>query len=112
MHRRYLTYEELQMVLELHMFLKQIWEGGIKWRTVSGGKKNWTYIPEEEASSPTVSTQYALLTSIVDAGGNMAVAAIDITNAFIQMRVEEKMDMEIIKLRELLVDILCIISSD
>ena len=46
MHRLYLTYEEHQMMLELHMFLKQKQYGKIEVQTVAGGKKQHTYIPK------------------------------------------------------------------
>ena len=111
MHRRDLKYEEGQVVLESHMFLKQKWNGKINVQTVSGGKKQWTYIPKEYASSPTISTEYVLLTSIVDAKENRDVSVIDIPNAFIQTRVEEKKYMAIINIRGVLVDIICKISS-
>ena len=56
MHRRDLTYEELQMVLESHMFLKHKRDGKTKEWKLSGGNKKSTYIIKEYASSLTVST--------------------------------------------------------
>ena len=55
-HRCDLTYEELQLVLDFHMFLKHNLDGKIKVGTVDGCKKQRTYIPKEDAISPTVST--------------------------------------------------------
>ena len=49
------------------MLLNKKQHGKIKGRTVAGGNKQRTYIPKEDASSPTVSTETVLLTSIVDA---------------------------------------------
>ena len=46
MHRCDLTYEERQMVLESHMFLKDKLDGKIKVQTVAGGNKQCTYIPK------------------------------------------------------------------
>jgi hypothetical protein len=88
------------------MFLKEKRSGEIKGRTVAGGNKQRDYIPKEDASSPTVSTESVLLTCIVDAEEERDVAVIDIPNAFIQTRVTEEKDMAIIKLRGVLVDIL------
>ena len=44
MHRRDLTYEENNMVLESHMFLKQKIYGNIKGQKVSGDNKQYKYI--------------------------------------------------------------------
>ena len=86
-HRRDLTYEVCQMVLESHMFLKNKRDSKIKGRNVSGGNKQNTYIPKEDVSYPTVSIEYVLLTRIVDAKANMDLLFIDTPNAFIHMRV-------------------------
>ena len=94
------------MVLELHMFLKQKRYINIKGQTVAVGNKQQTYIPKEDASSPTVSTEYVLLTSIVHSKKNRYVSVINITNAFIQTHAEEKNDMAIINLMGVLVGIL------
>ena len=64
-HRRDLKYEELQMVLESHMFLNKKRDGKIKGQTVAGSNKQTTHIPKEDTSSPTASIEYSLLTSIV-----------------------------------------------
>ena len=56
MCRRDMIYEELQMVLELYMFLKKKGGGKIKGHTVSGGNKKWTYIPKEYSSYPSFRT--------------------------------------------------------
>ena len=78
------------MVLELYISLKQKQYGMIKGQIVSGGNKQRTYIPKEYASYPTFTTEYFLLTSIIGAEENRDVTVIDIRNAFIQTRVEEK----------------------
>ena len=46
MHRQDLTYEERQMLLELHVFLKKKWDGNIKEQTVAGVNKQCMYIPK------------------------------------------------------------------
>jgi hypothetical protein len=53
-----------------------------------------------------------LLTCIIDADKRRDVAVIDIPNAFIQTRVEDKKDMAIIMIRGILVDILLDIAPD
>ena len=83
MHRNDLTYEEHQMVLELHMFLKQKRDRKIKVQKVYGGNKQRTYIPKEYANSPTVSTKSILLKIIINIEENRNVAVIGIPNAFI-----------------------------
>ena len=85
-----MIYEEIQMVLEPHKFLKHKRDGKIKVLTVAGGNKQQIYITKEDSSSTTFSTESVILTSIVDAEENRDVTVIDIPNAFIQMRVEEK----------------------
>jgi hypothetical protein len=50
-----------QSVLESHMFLKGKRDGKIKEQTVAGGTKERECISKEEASSPTVATESALL---------------------------------------------------
>ena len=99
------------MVLDLYMFLKKKWDGKIKLKTVSRGNKNRKYIPKEDAISPTIITEYVLLTSIIYAEKNRDVSVIDIPDAFIKTRVEDKNYTVIINLRGALVDILCKISS-
>jgi hypothetical protein len=102
-----------QSVLESHMFNKEKRDGKIKGRTVAGGNKQRDFISKEEASSPsTVTTESVLLTCIADAEEGRDVAAIDIPNAFIQTRVEDKKDMVFIKIRGTLVDMPLDITPD
>jgi hypothetical protein len=85
-------------VLESHMFLKLKRDGKIKGRTVAGGNKQRDYISKEDASSPTVATDSVLLSCIIDAEEHRDVAVVDIPNAFVQTRVENKKDMAFIKI--------------
>ena len=71
---------------------------------VAGGNTQREYLTKEDASSPTVSTQAVLLTSIVDAHERQDVAVIDIPNAFIQTRVDNPKDRVIIRMRGVVVD--------
>ena len=88
------------------MFLKEKRTGEIKGRTVAGGNKQRDFLSKEEVSSPTVATESVLLTCIIEADEGRDVATIDIPNAFIQTRIEDKKDMAIIKIRGILVDML------
>jgi hypothetical protein len=111
-HWRELSQVQRQTVLESHMFLKQKRDGKIKGRTVAGGNKQREYISKEDASSTTVTTEAVLLSCIIDAEEGRDVAEVDITNAFVQMRVENENDMAFIKIRGVLVDILVEIAPD
>jgi len=111
-HWKDLTRIQRESVLESHMFLKEKRDGKIKGRTVAGGNKQRDYISKEDASSPTVATESVLLTCIVDAEEGRDVAVIDIPNAFIQTRIEDKKDMVLMKIRGFLVDMLVDIAPD
>jgi hypothetical protein len=80
------------------MFIVKKRTGEIKARTVAGGNDQRDHVSKEESSSPTVSTEAVLLTSIVDALEERDVAIIDIPNAFIQTRVLEAKQRVIIRL--------------
>ena len=67
---------------------------------------------KEDDILPTGATESVLLTRIVDTKENRYITIIDIPNTFIQMHAKNKSDMEIIKLREVLMDILCRISPN
>ena len=94
------------------MFLKEKIDGAIKGRSVAGGNKQHDYISNEDASSPTVSTEAVLLSCIIDAEEERDLDLIDIPNAFIQTQVEDEKDRAFIKIRGVLVDILVQISPD
>ncbi len=94
------------------MFLKEKCDNTIKGRTVAGGNKQRDYISKEDSSSPTVATESVLLSCIIDAEEGRDVAIIDIPNAFIQTSIEDEKDMAFIKIRGILVDMLCEIAPD
>ena len=60
------------------MFIVKKRTGEVKARTVAGGNDQRGHLWKEESSSPTVSTEAVLLTSIVDALEERDVAIIDI----------------------------------
>jgi hypothetical protein len=94
------------------VFLKEKRDGKKKGRTVAGGNKQRGYVREEDASSPTVSAESALLTCVVDAEEGRDVAIVDTPNAFMQTRAEDEKDMAFIKIRGVLVDMLVDIAPD
>jgi hypothetical protein len=71
-----------------------------------------SYISKEDDSSPKVATESVLFSCIIDAEEEWDVAVVDIPNAFVQTRVENKKDMAFIKIRGILVDILVEIAPD
>ena len=88
------------------MFLKEKRDGAIKGRAVTGGNKQRDYISKEDPISPTVATKAVLMSCIIDAMEKRDVAVIDISNAFIQTRVEDEKYIAFIKICGFLVDIL------
>jgi hypothetical protein len=104
--RRYsdLTDEHKKRVLESHMFVVKKRDGKTKARVVAGGNMQRDYLTKDDSSSPTVSTEAVILTSIIDAQERRDVAVIDIPNAFIQTRVDNPKDRVIIRLRGVVVD--------
>jgi hypothetical protein len=94
------------------MFLKLKRDGEIKGRTVAGRNKQRNYISKEDASSPTVAMESVLLLCIIDAEEYRDVAIVDIPNAFVQTRVENKKYMAFVKIRGILVDILVEIAPE
>ncbi len=59
---------------------------------------------KEESSSPTVSTEAVLLTSIVDAQEGRDIAVVHIPNSFIQTRVHDAKDHVIIHITGVIMD--------
>jgi hypothetical protein len=71
---------------------------------VAGGNTQRGHVTKEESSSPTVSTEAVLLTSIVDAHKGRDVTVVDIPNAFIQTKVDDAKDRVIIWITGVIVD--------
>lgn len=104
-----MTPEERNGALESHPFLKEKRDLSVKAGAVAGGDKQRGTMAAIEASSPRVSTESVLLTSIIDATENRDMATIDIPNAYIQTRIEDKKDNAVVhiwgKLAELMVQV-------
>jgi hypothetical protein len=99
-----LTDDEKTKVLESHMLVIKKRTGETKARFVGGGNKQRYYLTKEDSSSPTVATESVLLTLIVDADEKQDIAIVDIPNAFIQTRVQDKKDWVIIQIRGVVVE--------
>ena len=67
-HWSKLSKTQHQMVLELHMFLKEIRDQSLKGRTVAGGNKQQDYISKEDASLPTVTSYRSCAENSVKTG--------------------------------------------
>ena len=94
-----LSKTEYDKVLESNMFLKQKQYQSIKGRMVACGNKQRRHIDKTDATSPTAALESVLLTSTIDAKEGRDVAIIDIPNAFVTTRIENKKDIVIITLR-------------
>jgi hypothetical protein len=87
-HARHFTREQQRAALRYLMYLKQKRCGRIKARGCSDGRKQRIYKTKEETSSPTVSLEALLLTSIIDAQEERDVATVDIP-AFLHSNIDE-----------------------
>ena len=66
---------------------------------VAGGNKQRGHIDKTDATSPTAALESVLLTSNIDAKEGRDVDIIDIPNAFVTIRIENKKDIVIVRLR-------------
>jgi hypothetical protein len=73
---------------------------------VAGGNKQCGTIDKAQASSPTVSLESVLLTSVIDAQERRDVATIDIPNAFVQTKLENEEDKAVMRLRGKLAELM------
>jgi hypothetical protein len=112
MHWKSLTADQRKKMLESHIFVERKRDGVLKARQVASGNKQRGYIMNEDASSPTVSSEAVMLTCVVDANENREVAIVDIPNAFVQTVVEDEKDRAFIRIHGPLVNILVSIAPD
>ena len=66
LHRKDLTEEQRNTILEYKIFLKDKRYGTLKGGTVAGGNNQRDFISKEDDRLPTVSTKSFLLTCIID----------------------------------------------
>ena len=95
-----------------HMFLKEKRDRKIKGRTMYGGTKLREFIPKEDSISLTVATKAVIMSCIIYTEEERDVYVINITNAFIQTRVDNENEMAVINIRGFLVDLLPDIDPD
>jgi len=106
MHPSDLSYVERKKALPYLMFLKKKRSGAIKGRGCADGRRQRSDITKEEASSPTVTLESVLLTSLIDAIEAREVATVDIPGAFLQAEMEESVHMKLQgKMAELLTQV-------
>ena len=98
---------ERKRAMESLIFLAEKRDGMIKARTCANGSTQREYIDRDDAASPTVSTDAVLITATINAKQGRDVMTADIPNAFVQTDVDLKGDKIIMKIRGVLVDILC-----
>jgi Reverse transcriptase (RNA-dependent DNA polymerase) len=87
--------EDRYQALSYLMFLKEKRDGVIKGRGCADGRKQRAYIPKEEASSPTISTEAVFLTSVIDAREQRDVATVDVPGAFMQADMDDVVHMRL-----------------
>ena len=70
--------------LETLICLTEKTDGTVKTRHCADGSTQCNYMDREEVSSPTMTTEATILTSVIEAEERRDVATADIPNAFIQ----------------------------
>jgi KUP system potassium uptake protein len=78
-----LTHEQKKKALRAINLIKEKRCGKIKGRTVADGRPQRDYIPREEATSPTVSTESLMASLVIDAFEGRDVAIFDIPGAYL-----------------------------
>jgi hypothetical protein len=101
-----MTQLERKRAMESLIFLTEKRDGTIKARTCANGSTQREYIPREEATSPTASTEAILITGVIDAKQKRDVMTLDIPNAFVQTPIPKGGEKIIMKIRGRLVDLL------
>jgi hypothetical protein len=101
-----LNKEERLQVIESHLFLKEKRDTTIKGRMVAGGNKQHGTIDKQDASSPTATLDSVLLTAVIDAKEGRNVAVINISNTFVQTRLESEEDKAVMCLRGKLAELM------
>ena len=101
-----LSHEEKRKALRAIILIKQKRCGKIKARTCADGRPQRSYVPRDEAASPTVSMEALLTTLAIDAKEKRDVAVFDVPSAYLhaEMPASKKV---LIKLEDKFVDIMC-----
>ena len=92
-HAHELTREQKLQALESLIFLTKKRCGRIKARACANGSKQRSYIPKENAISPTVATDSVFITSAIEAHEGREVITMDIPGAFLHAETDEEIHM-------------------
>ena len=84
-----LSQEQRKRALKAITLIDHKRSGKVKGRTVANGSVQRGYIPADEASSPTVTTEAVFLTAVMNAKENRVVASCDISGAFLQALMDD-----------------------
>ena len=85
-HWHALSKEERAQALKYLMYLKEKRDGTIKGRGCADGRLQQMYMSKMETSSPTASLAGIIMTCVIDAYKNRAIATVDIPGAFLQAK--------------------------
>ncbi len=88
-----LTREEKMKALLSLLFLKEKRTGDIKGRACINGALQRSYIPKEDAASPTVLTESTFITVSIAAHERQVVQCYDVPSAFVNTDVDEEVSM-------------------
>ena len=92
------------MALNLLVIIKEKRSGTTKGRVMADGSKQWSAIPREDASSPTIQLESLIMSLLIDVKEGRDVAISDAMGAYL---LAEMKDHVIVKLTGKAVDILC-----
>ena len=106
-----LSKSDYDKFLESHLFLKQKRDQTIKGRMVAGGNKQRNHIDKTDATLPTTALESVLLTAKMDAKEGRDVVKVNIPNAFVTTRIENKDNIATIRLRGKLAELMVAMSS-
>jgi hypothetical protein len=108
-HARELSIDDKKQALQYLMFLKKKRNGIIKGQAYAYGRKQRLYSNKDDTSSPTVSIESVMLTSVIDATEGRDVVTVDIPGAFMQADMDDTVHM---KLEGTMVDLLLKIAPE
>ena len=88
-----ITYREEDKALESLAFLKEKCNGSVKGQACADGRKQRPWLSKEDATSPTVSLEAVLITSVIDAYGEIDVAIVEVPGSFLTDEQDETTNM-------------------
>ena len=106
-----LTEEQKRLALDAVNLIKEKRDGHIKGRTCANGSTQRSYIPREEASSPTVSLEALLSLFIIFAYEKRATAVFDVPGAYLHADIPEG-KFALLKITGQFVDIVCDVNPE